>query len=45
MVIISAKAVQSSGDRKKGCVALRIDNKITPLAQMSIAENKKKGSY
>ena len=39
-VIISAKAVQSSGDRKKGCEQLRMDINITPLAQISIAEIK-----
>lgn len=37
IVVISAKAVQSSGEWKKGWVPLRIHNIITPLAQISIA--------
>lgn len=37
IVVISAKAVQSSGERKNGWVPLRIQSIITPLAQISIA--------
>lgn len=36
--VISIKAVQSSGERKNGCVPLSIHNIITPQAQISIAK-------
>lgn len=38
IVVISAKAVQSLGERKNGCEPLSIHSIITPQAQMSIAE-------
>lgn len=36
--VISAKDVQSSGERKNEYVPLSIHSSITPLAQISIAE-------